>query len=99
MTIYNCLARERLSPSTAKSFTAANIPPTHARTLYARVQILDAKCNYCVDGTTATTSVGEEMDPGDSFEVWGDSDLNNFSIIENGGTAAVEVTYFGTGGG
>ncbi|MDY6833788.1 MAG: hypothetical protein SVY53_03190 [Chloroflexota bacterium] len=97
MAIYITHDREALSPSSATGFTAAKI--TTGYVVYARVQVKNAKCNYTVNGTTATTSIGEEVEPGDTFEVWGSEDMGNFSIIENGGTATVEVAYCGQGGG
>ena len=95
---YVVIARERITPTASIGFTAANIPTTQVKTLYARLQVVAGqKVNYTIDGTAATTSVGFILPLYSVEEVWGADALSNFRMIDNGTACTVEVVYMGTG--
>ena len=98
MPIFKAIARETLSSvSSSTGLTAANIPPAHLRVEYATIQPLGGNIAFCVDGSTPSTTLGQRVVEDDVIEVWGQSDLNNFHCIDDGGIATVEVVYYGRG--
>ena len=86
--------------NTAGGLTAAKIRPgSGAQVHFAQITVETAQLRYTVEGTTATTSIGHIGDIGDVIEVWGGSDMDNFSAIRTGSTSAsLQVTYFGVAG-
>lgn len=59
----------------------------------ALISVEDASIRFCVDGTTATASVGHRADPGDLIELIDRSEVTNFSAIRKDGTdATLKVT-------
>ena len=96
MPIYRAVVRETIaSVSSSTGLTAANIPPTNKLTVYATIQPLGGDIAFCVDGSTPSTSLGQRVVEDDVIEVWGQPDLSNFRCIDDGGTATVEVVYYG----
>ena len=92
------ITRERLTPTSATGFTAANIPPTQTRTFCALIQVVAGNMiNFRVDGSDATTSTGNLLTKYSKVEVWGGTALADFSCIDNGAACTVEVTYLGRG--
>lgn len=99
MPIYRALDRETIaSVATATGLTSSKIPPTATRVVYATIQPLGGDIAFCVDGSTPTTALGQRIVEDDVIEVWGQNDLANFKCINDGGTATVEVVYYGAGG-
>lgn len=99
MPIYIAIDRETIaSVSSSIGFTAAKIPPAATRVVYATVQPLGGDIAFCVDGSTPSTSLGQRIVEDDVIEVWGQHDLEKFRCIDDGGTATVEVVYYGQGG-
>lgn len=95
---YKTLDRERLAPTSATGFTAAKIPPAEVDTEYVVVQVVAGeKINFCINGTTATTSVGNILTKYSKVEIWGAQAMANFSCIDNGPACTVECTYMGRG--
>ena len=95
---HKILARERLTPTSAIGFTASLIPPTEVDTEYVIIQVVaGAKINMCIDGTTATISVGHILTLGSKVEVWGAQAMENFSCIDNGEACTVECLFMGRG--
>lgn len=92
------IGRERLTPTSATGFTAGNIPPAEKDTAYVVIQVVaGSKINFCIDGTTATTSKGHILTLNSKVEVHGYAAMNNFSCIDNGAACTVECTYMGRG--
>ena len=97
--LYTVVGRETIAGvAAATGFTAANIPPTQLRTMYALVQALSGPVRVCVDGTTPTATKGLKIGTEESIEVWGGESLENFRAIDDGAVATLEVIYFGRGG-
>ena len=95
--IYTIKARETIgSLVAAVGFSAANIPPTLNST-YALVQAVDGDVRICADGTTPTATKGIRLTEDSTIEVWGGTSLKDFKAIDDGGTAKLEVVYFGGG--
>lgn len=95
---YKVLARGRLTPTSATGFTAANIPPIKLATEYVVIQVvIGDMINFCIDGTTATTSKGLALTGKSKVEVWGYEAMNDFSCIDNGAACTVECLYMGRG--
>jgi hypothetical protein len=60
----------------------------------AQITVETASIRYCVDGTTATASVGHRADPGDVIELSDRGEVTNFSAIRKDGTdATLKVTH------
>jgi len=97
--ISKVIARETISSvSSSTGFTATNIPPANVNVAYALVQALSGAIRVCEDGTTPTATKGIKFNIEESFEIWGAEALENFRAIDDGGTASLEVIYFGRGG-
>lgn len=63
----------------------------------ALITVESAYIRFCVDGTTATASVGHVAGDGDVIELVNRTEVANFSAISrDGGTATLKVTV-GTG--
>ena len=73
--------------TTATSLTV----PASARSALVSAQ---GDCEFRVDGTDPTATVGHPLLAGQSFEVTGQIDMSNFAIISKSGTVGVFVTYF-----
>jgi len=84
--------------SSAVGLTAANIPPTKSQTRMALIQAVGGNVRYTLDGSTApvAATTGHRLSQDSFIEVW-DESLKKFSGIDDGGTAKLEVTYFGRG--
>ena len=98
--IYKVMSRETISDvSSAIGFTAANIPPTEHRTIYALVQAVGGNIRYIIVGTDdPSATLGMRLTQDSTMEVWGAEALRNFLAIDDGNTATLEVIYFGVGG-
>jgi hypothetical protein len=93
MPILSTLGRETISSvSTAIGFTAAKLT---GNVQYALIQAIDGDIRFCVDGTTPTASKGMKLPEDSTVEIWGGLDLGKFLCIDDGGTAKLEVIYFG----
>jgi hypothetical protein len=82
--------------SVTVSNTAVGITTTVAegfKPAAAVITVETASIRYCVDGTTATSSVGHRADPGDVIELTDRGEVANFSAIRKDGTdATIKVT-------
>lgn len=59
----------------------------------AVITVETASIRYCVDGTTASASVGHRADPGDVIELTDRGEVTNFSAFRKDGTdATIKVT-------
>lgn len=97
MAIYKQLGHEVIaSVASSTGFTAAEIAPDSVKVIYALVQPLGGSIRVRCDGTP-TASIGTKYNAEDIFEVWGQDDLQGFRAIDDGGTATLDVSYFGTG--
>jgi len=95
---FKVLDRERLTPTSATGFTASLIPPAEVDTEYVVIQVVAGNIiNFCIDGTTATTSVGDLLTKYSKLEVWGYHAMKDFSCIDNGAACTVECTFMGRG--
>ena len=95
---FKVLARERLTPTSATGFTASLIPPAEVDTAYVVIQVIAGNMiNFCIDGTTATTLVGDILTKFSKVEVWGAQAMANFSCIDNGAACTVECLFMGRG--
>ncbi len=96
--IYQVKGRETIASLTASvGFTAAQIPPTKTTVVYALAQATGGDVRYTLDGTTPTSTVGIRLLEDCSVAVWGSDNLGAFRCIDDGGTAKLEVIYFGQG--
>lgn len=95
--MYQAVSHESITVAgTALGFTAANLTRTGGQVVGALVSAETAQMRYCVDGTTATSTVGHLLEAGDVIEVFGANNLAKFSAIRTGGTSGtLKVTYFG----
>jgi hypothetical protein len=82
----------------AIGLTAANIPPTNNQTLMAVVQAVGGDVRFTMDGSTApvAATTGHRLLQDGVIELWGES-MNKFRAIDDGGTAKLEVSYYGRG--
>ncbi len=96
--IYAVSDRETISSlTTAVGFTAGKLAPTTGTLYYARIQAIDGNVRFTEDGTTPTSSKGFRLLQDASVEVWGSDSLGDFLCIDDGGTAKLEVHYYGVG--
>jgi len=96
--IYVVKHRETISSvSSSTGFTSTYIPPTSPNVIYALVQAVAGTVRYCIDGSTPSTSLGLRLTEDSTMEVWGGEALRDFRAIDDGGTATLEVIYFGGG--
>jgi hypothetical protein len=81
----------------ATGLTAAKITNS---TIYALVQAIGGDVRFTLDGSTApvAATTGHRLVQDSSIELWGHDEMKNFSAIDDGGTAQLEVTYNGAGG-
>lgn len=95
--MYLAVAHESITVAdTAIGFTAAQLARTGGQVIGVFLTAETAQMRYCVDGTTATSTVGHLLETGDIMELWGQNSLKNFSAIRTGATSgAIKVTYFG----
>lgn len=97
--IYKVMARETIGDVSVKiGFATANIPPTEKRTTYALVQAIGGAVRYCIDGSDPSLTLGMRLTQDSTMEVWGAEALRDFLALDDGGTAKLEVIYFGIGG-
>ena len=95
---YKVRNRERLTPTSATGFTSTYIPTTDVDCEYVVIQVVAGDMiNFCIDGTTATTSVGDLLTKYSKVEIWGEQAMKNFSCIDNGAACTVECLYMGRG--
>ena len=92
---FTVVARERLSPTSATSFTAANIFPTQKRTIYVRIQALNGNIWYTTDGTVVTSLTGFLLPENSTVEIWEAKAISNFSCLDDGDGADLECKYMG----
>ena len=92
---FTVVARERLSPTSATSFTAANILPTQKRTIYVRIQALNGNIWYTTDGTTVTSLTGFKLPENSVIEIWTAGAISNFSCIDDADGGDLECKYMG----
>tara|TARA_R100000049_G_C1909266_1_gene57046 strand:- start:122 stop:310 length:189 start_codon:yes stop_codon:yes gene_type:complete len=59
------------------------------------VQAVGGNIRFTVNGTSPTTSLGERLLQDAVMEVWGSEDLKALLMIDDGGTATVEVRTAG----
>ena len=96
--IYTVKNRETIADVAASvGFTAAYIQPL-ANPTYALIQAVDDDVRICIDGTAPTATKGIRLTEDSTIEVWGSTSLINFRVIDDGGTAKLEVIYYGGGG-
>lgn len=81
---------------TAVGFTAATYAPTDAPgAVKALVTVETAAVRMRIDGSTATSTVGHLLDPGDSVVIEGTDSIINASFVRDTSTSgAIHVTYF-----
>jgi len=99
--IYKVIGRETIEDlEDAIGFTAANIPPTERRTIYAFIQAIGGDVRFCIDGTDPEDDLGVRLTQDSTVEIWGGEALRDFRVIEetNTGGRELEVIYFGRGG-
>lgn len=93
--IYVVKNRETIDDvSVAIGFSAAYIT---SDTIYAMIQAVDGDVRFCIDGTTPTADKGFRLTEDSTIEIWGGTALTNFRVIDDGGTAELEVVYHGQG--
>ena len=93
--IYAVVGRETISDlSSAIGFTSSNLTK---EVTYALCQPLGGSIRITEDGTTPTSSLGVKYNKESTFEVWGSDALSAFRAIDDGGTATMEVIYYGRG--
>ncbi len=96
--IYHQIDRETIaSVSTAIGITAALLPNADRRVTYAIVQAVGGNIRFTVDGTAPTTSLGLRLLQDAVMEVWGAEDIEGLLMIDDGGTATVEIVTMGGG--
>ncbi len=96
--MYIVLNRETIaSLATAVGFTSTYIPPTDLKCFFALIQAVGGDVRFCIDGTTPTTSKGMRLTEDSTVEIWDTKPLIKFLAIDDGGTATLEVVYFGRG--
>jgi len=78
-------------------FNAAYIPPIEKDTIYAMVEAVDGDVRFCIDGTIPAADKGFRLTEDSSIEIWGSAALSDFLVIDDGGTAKLEVVYHGQG--
>lgn len=82
--------------SVSVSSTAVGITTTVSdgvKPAAALISVEGASIRFCVDGTTATASVGHTADPGDVIELTDRGEVTNFSAIRKDSTdATLKVT-------
>jgi|TARA_Y100000310_G_scaffold345865_1_gene471857 hypothetical protein len=94
--IYRSIGRETISDvSTPIGITDSLLPPTVLGVIYASVQAVGGNIRFTVNGTSPTTSLGERLLQDAVMEVWGSEDLKALLMIDDGGTATVEVRTAG----
>jgi hypothetical protein len=89
--------RETISSlSTAKGLTASHIPLLDGKCRFAIVQPVGGNIRFTLDGSTppVAATTGHILVQNSFMDLWGD-ELAKFSCINDGGTASVEVTYYG----
>lgn len=97
-TIYTTKSFEQITSISSSTgltdgtYNASNI-------VYALIQCTGGAIRYRTDGSTPETGIGHYLANYGAVEVWGGVDLSNFRAIDSGGTAKLEVTYFGVVGG
>lgn len=77
-----------MTVTSAMSF--ASIPP---RVMRAFFTVETAPCRYRYDGTAPTASTGHLLGSGDSVQILGLSNINNFSVVAVSNAATLMVTY------
>lgn len=86
------------SVSSATGFTASKYDRTDGKiVVYVLVQPLSGSIRVRCDGTP-TASVGTKYNAEGFFYVWGYNDIKGFKAIDDGGTATVDCSFFGTVG-
>jgi hypothetical protein len=100
--IYAILGRETIaSLATSVGFTAAQIPPTAGKEgiEYALIQALGGDVRITSDGTApVAATTGLRLLQNSLVEVWGADAIRAFRAIDDGGTATLEVVYYGREG-
>lgn len=96
------MGRETISSATlaaATGLTDTQIPPTKPNVYWAVVQAIGGNVRFTLDGVTApvAATTGHILVQNGTVELWGDSELQGFSAITDGGAASLEVTYYGVG--
>lgn len=98
--IYAVKGRETIaSLVSAIGLTATYIPPASPWTRYALVQAIGGAVRFTIDGATPPVAgtTGLRIVQDGTVELW-DSEMVNFSAIDDGGTAKLEVSYHGEAG-
>ena len=91
--------RENVSSLTASvGFTSTYLPATDTKVRFAVIQAIEGNIRFRVDGSAPTSSAGMRLLKDSSVEIWGARDMTNFRCIDDGGTANLEVNYYGEGG-
>ena len=96
--IYKVKARETIASLVAAvGLTATYLPPTSRDTLFAIVQAIGGDVRFTVEGTTpVAATTGHRLVEDGTVELWG-AEMTDFLAIDDGGTAELEVTYYGSG--
>lgn len=94
--IYIPISRETLADVSASTgITAALLPPTEPRVVYAIIQAIGGDIRFTVEGSTPTSSLGLRLPEDEVVEVWGSQALSNFRCIDDGGIATMDVVTMG----
>jgi len=93
--LYNAFAFETITVgTTAVGFTTATYKTDTHTAQRAVVTIEDAGVRYRYDGTNPTSSVGHQLNPGDTLLVVGRGNLDNIKFIRSGTSdGKVVATY------
>lgn len=81
--------------SVAIGFSAAYIPSSEV--VYAMIQAIGGDVRYCIDGTIPAADKGFRLTEDSTIEIWGGTALDKFLVVDDGGTAELEVVYHGQG--
>ena len=86
------------SLASAIGLTDSKIPPANPRPFYAVVQAIGDSIRFTTDGVTdpVAGTTGHRLVEDGVIELWGES-MTKFLAIDDGGTAKLEVSYYGRG--
>jgi len=95
-------AHESITVSnTAIGFSLAYVEPKTglykgqtAKSVFCSIDATDNNIRFCIDGTTATTTVGHQLIAGQNLTLNCEGDIKNFSVIrDDAADATLHVTY------
>jgi hypothetical protein len=81
---------------TAIGLTTTHIPLTDPKCRFAIVQAIGGNIRFTLDGATdpVAATTGHILTQNSFIDLWG-QELSNFKAINDGGSAKLEVTYYG----